>query len=137
MTPGLSEHRFIHLTQYSLLRAFVQNADIMVVDLTTFHDEDSLSPWSLTNPYPAIAPHSLTPTLLQLHRPHHPYLDIIAPPTLRDSILLANLSDEDDDELCNGIHTDSFIVWGSQPWNSSGILIIFPRNALPSLIQFQ
>ena len=120
--PGLTEHHFIQLTQYSIFRAFVQNADIMAVDLASFHKDDALSPWTLTNAYPTIAPHSLSPTPLQLCTPHHPYIDIIAPPTLRDSILLAGLPDEEDDELCRCVHMDSFTVWGSQPWNSFGRL---------------
>ncbi|MCJ1460129.1 hypothetical protein MMC28_010508 [Mycoblastus sanguinarius] len=116
-TPGLAEHRFIRLTQYSLARALVQNANMLALAPGLFADDESLSPWTSTNPYPTLAPHTLTPTTLQLSTPHHPYLDILASPSLRDNILLTLLSEEQEEELCYEIHADSFTVWGSQPWN--------------------
>ncbi|KAL8764445.1 MAG: hypothetical protein Q9194_007085 [Teloschistes cf. exilis] len=117
-SPGLAEHRFILLTQYSLLRAFVQNANLLALDPMLFADDNALSPWTLSNPYPSNGPHTLSPTVLQLSTDHHPYLDLLAPPSLRDSILLASLDDEQEEEICNDIHCGSFTVWGSQPWNS-------------------
>lgn len=119
--PGLAEHRFVCLMQYSLLRAFLQNSDILAIDPLLFADDDAISPWTLSHPYPALAPHTLSPTPVQLCTPHHPYLDVIAPPSLRDNILLARLDDEQDEQLCYEIHSNSFTVWGSQPWNSMGM----------------
>lgn len=119
-SPGLAEHRFILLTQYSLLRAFVQNANLLALDPKLFADDNALSPWTLSNPYPTNGPHTLSPTTLQLSTDHHPYLDLLAPSSLRDSILLASLDDEQEEEMCNDIHCGSFTVWGSQPWNSLG-----------------
>lgn len=119
-TSGLAEHRFILLTQYSLLRAFVQNANLLALDPKLLANDNALSPWTLSNPYPSNGPHTLSPTALQLSTDHHPYLDLLAPPSLRDSILLASLDDEQEEEICNDIHCGSFTVWGSQPWNSFG-----------------
>lgn len=121
--PGLFEHRFIRLTQYSLLRAFVQNASILAIDADLLGDDESFSLWTLYNPYPALAPLDLSPTSTQLCTPHHPFLDIIVPPGFRDNVLLACLDEDAENQLCYDIHLDSFIVWGSQPWSAMGIPI--------------
>lgn len=131
-SPGLAEHRFILLTQYSLLRAFVQNANLLALDPNLFADDNALSPWTLSNPYPTNGPHTLSPTALQLSTDHHPYLDLLAPPSLRDSILLASLDDEQEEEICTDIHFDSFTVWGSQPWNSLGRLSVILIDYCPN-----
>lgn len=119
--PGLFEHRFIRLTQYSLMRALVQNASILGLDAFLFLDDDALSPWTSSHPYPTLAPHDLSPTPVQLSTPHHPYLDVIAPPSIRDNVLLSSLEESIEDQLCCEIHLGSFTVWGSQPWNAMGM----------------
>ncbi|KAL9127324.1 MAG: hypothetical protein Q9175_007757 [Cornicularia normoerica] len=117
-TPGLAEHHYISLMEYSVLRAFVQNASLLRIDLFVLANDDALSPWTTSNPYPAFAQHDLTPTPLQLSTPHHPYVDIIAPPSLRDNILLSIMTNEQEDQLCYEMHCGSFTIWGSQPWNA-------------------
>ena len=119
--PGLAEHRYMSLTEYSVLRAFIQNARLLAIIPQTFTDEYALSPWTTSNPYPAIAPHDLCPTPLQLSTPHHPYIDIIGPPSLRDNILLSVMTEEQEDQLCVDLHLSSFTIWGSQPWNALGM----------------
>ena len=119
--PGLSEHRYISLMEYSVLRAFVQNAGLLAIDLNLFLDDDALSPWTISNPYPAVTPHDLNPTPLQLSTPHHPYLDMIALPSLRDNVLLAAMTEEQEDQLCYDMHCGFFTIWGSQPWNAFGM----------------
>lgn len=119
-TPGLSEHRFLCLTQYSLIRAFVQNANILAIEPSSLLNDDALSPWTLANPYPTVAPQDLAPSPVQLCTPHHPYLDIIAPRGLRDNILLMLIDDDLEEQLCYELHLSSFTIWGSQPWNAMG-----------------
>ena len=71
----------------------------------------------------ATFPHTLSPTQLQLRSYHHPYLDLIASPSLRDNILLAMLDDDQEDQLCYSFHGgdgDDLKVWGSQPWSPIG-----------------
>ena len=58
-----------------------------------------------------------SPTPIQLCTPHHPYLDVIAIPSMRDNIIIADMNDEQVDQLCEDMHTGAFTVWGSQPWN--------------------
>jgi len=121
---GLCEHRFICFSQYSMYRAYVQNATLMGLDFALFINDESVSPWTVFNPYPepsANLPYHLRPTCLQLRTFHHPYLDVIASPSLRDNILVATLSDEQEEQLCIDLHSKSSItVWGSQPWSSMG-----------------
>ena len=118
--PGLTEHEFLPLMQYSLMRAFIKNATVLGLDLFLFADDDSLSPWTFENPCLASGPTSLSPTPIQMGTPHHPYLDILALPSMRDNILLANMTDEQEEQFCVQVHEDSFTVWGSQPWNAMG-----------------
>ena len=121
-TPGLAEHRFIRLTHYSLIRALVQNATLLALDPSIFADDNSLSPWTISNPYPVMVPHDLAPTPTQLSTMHHPYLDLIASKNLRDNILLASMDDEMEDRFCFEIRVGGFMVWGSQPWCAQGML---------------
>ena len=118
--PGLAEHRYLQLPQYSLFRAFIKNADMLGLDPYLFDDEDALSPWTVTNPYTPLRPHTLSPTPIQLCTPHHPYIDVIAIPSMRDNMIAAALSDEQEEEVCHDMHDRSFSVWGSQPWNGMG-----------------
>lgn len=120
-TPGLAEHRHINLMEYSVFRAFLQNASLLSLDLFLLEDDNAISPWTKSNPCPASTPRDLCPTLIQLSTPHHPYLDTIGPPSLRESVLLALLTDEQEDQLCYEMHNGSFTIWGSQPWNALGM----------------
>lgn len=120
--PGLFEHQYIRLTQYSLLRALVLNSSFLALKPEALADDDALSPWTVSNPYSAIVPSDLTPTTIQLCTPHHPYLDILTPPKLRDSILLTLVDSIWEEQLCYEMHLESFMVWGSQPWNAFGMV---------------
>ncbi len=119
--PGLAEHRYIKLIEYSVLRAFIQNASFLAINPCLFVDDDALSPWTTSNPYPALTPHDLNPTPLQLSTPHHPYLDMLAYPSLRDNVLLFVMTEDQENELCQDMHHGSFTIWGSQPWNAFGV----------------
>ena len=124
-TPGLNEHRFICLSQYSLLRALLQNAKILALDFALLADDDSLSPWTQDHPYPTLTPHDLNPTALQLSTPHHPYLDIIPSPAFRDNILIMVADNPLEEQFCVELHSGSFTIWGSQPWDTQGMCLFF------------
>ena len=126
--PGLDEHRYISLMEYSLLRAFVGNAGLLGIDPRLFLDEDAISPWTTSSPYPALTPHDLSPTPLQLSTPHHPWLDVIGPPSLRNNIILSMMTEEQETQLCSDMHCGSFVIWGSQPWNAIGMCSSFPLS---------
>lgn len=116
--PGLAEHRHIHLPHYSLYRAMTRNAEVLGFDPFLIHDDDALSPWTASDSLSIPGRHNLHPTPTQLCTPHHPYLDVIAIPSLRDNIIVATLSESQEDEICYDIHQNSISVWGSQPWNA-------------------
>ena len=126
-TPGLAEHHYFRLTQYSLLRAFVLNTTILGLDPSYLGNDDSLSPFTVINPCPRPTPEDLTPTSIQLSTPHHPYLDILSPPKFRDGVLLSLMNDDLEDQLCHELHSGGFTIWGSQPWNAFGMLFLVLR----------
>ncbi|MCJ1403760.1 hypothetical protein MMC11_006983 [Xylographa trunciseda] len=121
---GLSEHRYLRLTQYSNLRAQIQNMTILGLEPSVFADDESLSPWTIFNPFspkdPAMASCPLMPTLLQLSTWHHPFVDLLPSPSLRDNILSASLDDTQEEQLCYDLHLIGFTIWGSQPWDPIG-----------------
>ncbi|KAH8889168.1 hypothetical protein GQ53DRAFT_723354 [Thozetella sp. PMI_491] len=97
-------------------------------------DGEAVSPFGSLAPKRALAcptstvyPDSLRPTPCQLSTPHHPWIDLLPFPRLRDNILYAiNLSNPlDEDALCldmvdiSDLSYDarySIVVWGS-PWD--------------------
>ena len=120
---GLVEHRFIHLTQYSVFRAYLANASVLSLPQSLLLDEDAFSPYTVLHPFSAITTpltHTLNPTDIQLSTYHHPYIDLIASPSLRNNVLTASLDKQQEDALCMDLHIDGFTVWGSQPWNFMG-----------------
>ncbi|MCJ1395808.1 hypothetical protein MMC18_008694 [Xylographa bjoerkii] len=121
---GLSEHRFLCLTQYSNLRAQIQNMAILELEPSLFADDESVSPWTIFNPFtpkdPAMASCSLMPTPLQLSTWHHPYVDLLSSPSLRDNIISASLDEIQEEQLCYDVHLIGFTIWGSQPWDPIG-----------------
>ncbi|KAI0098991.1 hypothetical protein F4776DRAFT_527662 [Hypoxylon sp. NC0597] len=96
---------------------------------------DSISPFGQIGPavpvtVPPSYPHSLTPTPLQLIEPHHPWVDLLPWPILRDRILhlsAGGLIDEDNlcrdvvefDTTQNSSEEAGLIIWGS-PWDPRG-----------------
>lgn len=120
LSSGLVEHRFIQLPQYSIFRAILSNASILALVPSLILDDNAVSPYTIFNPFPRPVEsqtHTLSPTDLQLSTLHHPYIDVIASPSLRDNILSALLSDEQEEWLCVDLHCNGFSVWGSQPWS--------------------
>ncbi|KAI2788183.1 hypothetical protein POX_e06196 [Penicillium oxalicum] len=139
-----SDH-LLTLTKMNVFRAFGRNIRIIGWDLDSLHDEDAISPFSLS---PALLnqkeytptfsfdstdtvdteysnlPVSLRPTHLQRSTPHHPWLDFFPLPKMRDNLIQAG-DDWDDHALCHDImgfwdseslSTPGLIVWGD-PWD--------------------
>jgi hypothetical protein len=61
-------------------------------------------------------PPSLKPTELQSMIPHHAYVDLFPLPTLRNRILEA-LQTMNEEELCKDICNDEWRIWGNNPWD--------------------
>ncbi|CZR61744.1 uncharacterized protein PAC_11641 [Phialocephala subalpina] len=116
------------LVKFNVLRAISSNARTLGYSAEST-DDDALSPFcdasTLQYHVPAL-PWSLRPTKLQRQLPHHPWIDILPIPQMRDNLLRAG-DDFDDMELCGdlvGFFSASkcevgMIVWG-EPWDPAG-----------------
>ena len=112
------------LIKFNVYKALRENNDALRFDMT-WRTEDGISPF--LDPTLAVVKHEspypthLEPTRLQLTVTHHPWIDLLPFPAMRDNIL--SLGEEYDDwPLCYDILEDTsqdrsgLIVWGD-PWN--------------------
>ncbi|KAF5015080.1 hypothetical protein F66182_13713, partial [Fusarium sp. NRRL 66182] len=123
------------LTQLNIIRAMHANRDILGYKAEDLHD-DALSAFNiglgidlkLTSQSSIIKtksnlPFSLTPTTTQHKVPHHPWLDIIPIPKMRDNLIRAGDS-IDDVKLCHDmcgyrVSGTGILIW-KEPWDPSG-----------------
>ena len=119
----------LHLIQFNFIKALVQNMGVLGLTSELLHDE-AISPFNVTGPWqydiePAL-PASLRPTVIQRAVVHHPWLDLLPIPEMRDNLISAGES-YDETQLCldmkghGGAHTErtGIIVW-SDPWDQTG-----------------
>ena len=118
------------LVKFNVLRAMVSNSrDLGYEAGEVMGDDDTLSPFTdPSNPNWRVrsVPSALRPTKLQREIPHHPWIDILPSPTMRDNLLRAG-DTYDDTELCSDLVGCSsepdartgMIVWG-EPWDIAG-----------------
>ena len=127
----------LRIIQLNTITAMTLNANSLAIQQDWLIC-DAISPFGIIGPLPAASlgaaprPPSLTPTSLQLGVPHHPWIDLLPLPRMRDNLLMATcvsgmLSDDDEDQLwtdlveCAGSTTEAtgMIVWGdaSDPRN--------------------
>lgn len=85
--------------------------------------DDSISIFNLKQPSFSVEkiPHCLRPTLIQLHITHHPWLDFFPFPNMRDCMILAGDS-FDDDDLCH----DLMAFWDTR--NTSATLLVWGNS---------
>lgn len=117
----------IQLTTISFVAACAANAAMLGLSLETLLDKTTQSPFYLaqmTNEprgtanvgqFAHLKP-MLRPSTLQLSHPHHPYLDILPSPVLRNRIIqLLQIQPPpfDPDQLCQDLRSDGLICWGS------------------------
>ena len=137
VSGSLRPGRLPALIQVNVFNALARNAAALCVSEDWLLCE-AISPFSLQGPGLgplAVAltsspscPDSLRPTALQLSVPHHPWIDLLPIPHLRDNIIhAAGVSAVcDEDNLCYDMvevssESDkaSLIVWG-EPWDPRG-----------------
>ncbi|KAL1616841.1 hypothetical protein SLS56_011273, partial [Neofusicoccum ribis] len=122
----------ISLVRFNTTRAIVLNARAMGVTTALMAPESrSLLPTAEGAAFAARAsvllPPSLQPTPLQLSISHHPWVDVLPLPELRDNLLCRNESIYDKKELCRDLGgfqavsggCGGMIVWG-EPWDPRG-----------------
>jgi hypothetical protein len=118
------------LVKFNVFRAMIINSGYLgYLAGEGMDDDDALSPFTdPSNPNWQIrsVPAALRPTKLQRQIPHHPWIDILPAPGMRDNLLRAGET-YDDMELCAdlvGFFSESkgrtgMIVWG-EPWDIAG-----------------
>ncbi|KAI0537912.1 hypothetical protein GGR58DRAFT_469888 [Xylaria digitata] len=118
------------LVQFNFARALMANARVLGLTSSYLHD-DAISYFHVAGPPPPnihvevdVLPAGLQPTDLQRCEPHHPWLDLIPIPQMRDNLIRRGERCFDDEQLCramrgHGDRTDAgFIVWGDS-WDPS------------------
>ncbi|KIW01731.1 uncharacterized protein PV09_06908 [Verruconis gallopava] len=111
------------LIKFNVFRALMDINTMLGFSLEWLR-EDSISPFyeNTNNNTRSDCPVTLRPTLLQQTVEHHPWIDLMPLPTMRDNILRVNYFD--DTPLCHDIVDNrqcmgdwsGLIVWGD-PWN--------------------
>jgi len=119
--------QLLTLIQFNVFRALLNNTINMGWNLEWLECTDSISPWN-TIPLDSepLCPHALRPTPVQRTIAHHPWIDLWPIPKMRDNLLLAGDS-YDEDQLCNDLvefcdipnEQTGLIVW-SEPWDPAG-----------------
>ncbi|EFQ34524.1 uncharacterized protein GLRG_09668 [Colletotrichum graminicola M1.001] len=117
------------LVQFNLFRGLMENSKTLGITLSMILDDDCVSPYASDpaygagNGWAAVLPSALRPTRTQLTASHHPWLDLLPLPRLRDNLIGAGDA-LGDDELCldligNGDAPSGrggMILWG-EPWD--------------------
>jgi hypothetical protein len=118
------------LVQFNISRALMSNAEIFGLTTRDLHD-DALSPFVVAGPWPSIVdvqtsllPSGLKPTALQRTVEHHPWIDLLPVPCLRDNLLQRGVDSFDEVALCcafTGHGHDrgtGILVWG-ESWDEN------------------
>lgn len=119
----------LHLFQFNFTRALMENTKVLGLRPDQLHDE-AISPFNTAGPWPddclRTLPINLQPTLIQRAIEHHPWLDLLPVPQMRDNLILAG-EFEEEAELCRDMKgrgntrqgKSGIIVW-SDPWDPAG-----------------
>lgn len=130
------------MTRLNVLRALHTNLEVLAYRPSDTQD-DAQSIFTVANPsscpdreiMESKLPPALRPTAIQRRIPHHPWLDLLPFPRMRDTLILAQDS-IDDEQLCHdmsgrgsavvqqsdrdaGIGETGILVW-QEPWDPAG-----------------
>ncbi|KFY98580.1 hypothetical protein V500_01600 [Pseudogymnoascus sp. VKM F-4518 (FW-2643)] len=123
------------LSQFNFVKALFANMEVLGLSDEEMDDE-ALSPFNrLLGPFPlqpdltitkfSKLPTALQPTGLQHATPHHPWIDLLPMPAMRDNIFRQEVGSYDEDELCHAMrgqapdHNPGLLVW-RDPWDPTG-----------------
>ncbi|GKT65560.1 hypothetical protein ColTof4_03674 [Colletotrichum tofieldiae] len=126
-SPDPLSDSLLPLVQFNLFRGLMENMKTLGITMPMVCDDDCLSPFGSDPMYNIhtrwTLPFFLKPTETQLTAAHHPWLDLLPLPRMRDNLIKAG-EDWDDEELCldligNGDAPSGqggMILWG-EPWD--------------------
>ena len=112
------------LTQFNVFRAIIMNCTLLDVSYQVVCADDSISPFynGDTVEHGRRIPAALQPTDLQRSHSHHPWIDIVPIPRMRDNLILVDDLYDDDDVciammgFCSSPQKQiGLLVWGD-PW---------------------
>ncbi|KAJ5578451.1 uncharacterized protein N7459_007415 [Penicillium hispanicum] len=124
----------LDLIQFNFTRALMENTRVLGLRSDQLHD-DAISPFNTAGPWPddslLTLPVDLQPTVIQRSIPHHPWLDLLPVPQMRDNLILAG--DFEETQLCLDMkgsgstrsQRSGIIVW-SDPWDPAGWEVTAP-----------
>jgi hypothetical protein len=120
------------MKQFLMIAALRANAELLEVTFQQLTDPDSVSPFyggdfststkeavevaGVDAQFVHLKP-DLRPTVAQLKRPHHPYMDLFPCPIFRQRMIELTTAEPpiiDEDDFCRDIEKDGIICWGSQ-----------------------
>jgi hypothetical protein len=123
-SPAIDD--LLTLIPFNMYRGIISNAHVLGYDMEKMSPEDAISrfynqPAESNWQYPP----SLRPTVIQQQVPHHPWLDLLPIPKMRDNMILAG-SSLDEEELCihlvgftSKISSPGIAIWG-EAWDPAG-----------------
>lgn len=116
----------ISLSRLNVHQAIIENIAAVGMTSAWMQSDDSISIFNLKQPSFSVGgiPDCLRPTFCQLHIPHHPWLDFFPFPRMRDCMILAGDS-FDDNDLCHDLMAywdtrntvATLLVWGNS-WDA-------------------
>lgn len=125
----------LNLISLNFTRALMENTRILGLRSDQLHD-DAISPFNTAGPWQDDSLHTLPinlqPTVIQRSIPHHPWLDLLPVPQMRDNLIIVG-DFEDETQLCLDMKgygstrsgRSGIIVW-SDPWDPAGWEITEP-----------
>ncbi|KUJ15232.1 uncharacterized protein LY89DRAFT_735363 [Mollisia scopiformis] len=106
LTSSPTSDHVLTLIKFNVFRALVHNAITLNLSVESTLEDNALSPFASKskseNPFMPLLPAVLQPTLIQRQIPHHPWLDLLPVPRMRDNIILAG-EDYDGFDLCKDL----------------------------------
>ncbi|RSL87591.1 hypothetical protein CEP51_002142 [Fusarium floridanum] len=123
------------LSQFNFIRALLVNMDILGLSSKQM-GHNALSRFNPTDHHRSTQlPDGLRPTDLQCATLHHPWIDLIPVPEMRDNLFLRGLDCFDEEELCHALrgripdYDPGILVW-RESWDQSGweVTEVFART---------
>ncbi|CAI7669428.1 unnamed protein product [Penicillium manginii] len=123
MNGAPNRDHLISLSRLNVHKAIHENIFAIGMTPKWMQDDDSISIFNLSQPSFSIQgiPPCLRPSYIQLHVPHHPWLDFFPFPRMRDCMILAGDS-FDDDDLCH----DLMAFWDTR--NTAATLLVWGNS---------